>query len=106
METKKHKKHSAKPTAKVSSTLQRKAKGKPFSNAITVERLTKTSILIDHLSKARGSTLVELQAATGWQAHSVHGFMAGTLKKKGMSVGSEGKGAERRYRLLNFGAQP
>jgi len=42
-----------------------------------------------------------LQKAAGWQAHSVRGFLSGTVKKKlGLEVASEktGKG-ERRYRI-------
>jgi hypothetical protein len=39
---------------------------------------------------------------TGWQAHSVRGFMSGALKKKlKLTVTSkkEGKTGERRYRI-------
>lgn len=34
------------------------------------------------LRRPEGARLEELQAATGWQAHSVRGAMSGTLKKK------------------------
>jgi hypothetical protein len=34
------------------------------------------------LRREQGATLAEMQAATGWQAHSVRGYLSGTLKKK------------------------
>lgn len=47
-----------------------------------------------------GATLPELQAATGWQVHSVRGAMAGALRKKGYSITSEKpEGGLRRYRI-------
>lgn len=34
------------------------------------------------LERAKGGTLAELMTATGWQAHSVCGFISGTLGKR------------------------
>ena len=34
------------------------------------------------LEKSKGTTLAELMKATGWQAHSVRGFLSGILRKK------------------------
>ena len=41
-------------------------------------------------------TMIE---ATGWQAHSIRGAMAGALKKKGHSVTSEKAGDKRVWRI-------
>jgi len=41
------------------------------------------------LSRPSGATVAEMMKATEWQAHTVRGFMAGALKKKGHEVSSE-----------------
>jgi hypothetical protein len=48
-----------------------------------------------------GVTLAELMAATEWQAHSIRGFLSGTLgKKMGLTVESSKNGlGERTYRI-------
>ncbi len=57
---------------------------------ILTRRGTKQDILIEMLSRAKGATLADLVAATGWQAHSLRGAISGTLKKKlGLAVNSE-----------------
>ena len=64
---------------------------------------TKQRVCIDLLSRPDGASTEELQQATGWQAHSVRGFLAGTVKKKlGLTLVSD-KPAEgpRRYRIMS-----
>ena len=62
---------------------------------------TKTDAVLKKLKSAKGVTLEALMEATGWQAHSVRGFLSGTVKKKlGHSLISEtGKDGVRRYRI-------
>lgn len=51
---------------------------------------TKQAQLINMLRRPEGATISEIVAATGWQAHTVRGAMAGALKKKlGLEVTSE-----------------
>lgn len=52
------------------------------------------------LRRRQGATLQELMKATGWQAHSLRGFLSGTVSKKmGFSVKSEKRDdGERVYR--------
>jgi hypothetical protein len=62
---------------------------------------TKQATLIAMLRTAEGATIEEIMAATGWQAHTVRGAMAGALKKKlGLEVTSEKvEGRGRVYRI-------
>ena len=60
---------------------------------------SKTAEVLDLLRRPNGATLAELMKATGWQAHSVRGFLSGTLRKKlGLNVVSaKGGDGERSY---------
>ena len=44
-------------------------------------KTTKKQICIGLLKRRKGASIQELQDATGWQAHSVRGFVSGTVKK-------------------------
>ena len=43
---------------------------------------SKTVQVLELLKRPGGATSAELMAATGWQAHSVRGFLSGTIGKK------------------------
>ena len=61
---------------------------------------TKAAVIIDRLKSPDGATVGELKEATGWQAHSVRGFLSATLKKKhGLTIISEKRDGMRRYRI-------
>jgi hypothetical protein len=62
---------------------------------------SKTAKVLDLLQRPDGATLKEIMKATGWQPHSVRGFISGTLgKKMGLTVASsKGEDGERRYGL-------
>lgn len=59
----------------------------------------KASKITALLQRNTGATLVDLVKITGWQEHSIRGFMSGTLKKKqGVEVRStHEEGKPRRY---------
>jgi len=54
----------------------------PKPKAHTARDGSKKADIIRLLERAKGATLEELMSATGWQAHSVRGFISGTLGKK------------------------
>lgn len=60
---------------------------------------TKLATVIELVSRAQGASLAELQTATGWQAHSVRGALAGALRKKGHVITAAVQDGVRRYRI-------
>jgi hypothetical protein len=58
------------------------------------------------LSRPSGTTISAIMAATGWQAHSVRGFLAGVVRKGlGLTLQTEKANGERVYRVID-GAEP
>ena len=52
------------------------------------------------LRRPDGATLKELRKATGWQAHSVRGFLSGVSKKMGLKLEStKAEDRERSYSI-------
>lgn len=61
----------------------------------------KLGSLVVLLLRPEGAALEDMQAATGWQAHSVRGAIAGSIKKKlGFEVSSEKSEDGRIYRIV------
>ena len=61
---------------------------------------TKGGRIIDLLTQPSGATLTELMTETGWQAHSVRGFISGQLSRRlGFRVKSFKHDGERVYRI-------
>ena len=60
---------------------------------------SKTAKILAVLGRPGGASVTELLKATGWQPHSVRGFLSATVgKKMGLKVASaKGKDGERRY---------
>jgi FtsZ-interacting cell division protein ZipA len=77
------------------SRRSRKAAGKP-----NTERANKKAEVIALMKRARGATLAEIMATTGWQAHTVRGFVS-ILGSKGSEKieSSKDDAGERGYRI-------
>jgi hypothetical protein len=80
-----------------------KAGGAKASKASSTRRKqgTKAERILVLLRRSQGATVAELTKSTGWQAHSIRGFLSGTLKRKmKLTLKSERpEGKERRYRV-------
>lgn len=86
------------------STKPRPAKTTAPAKAATVAKRTKAksklALMLELLRRPEGATIDALVRATGWQAHSVRGALAGSIKKKqGLTVVSEKTEAGRVYRV-------
>ena len=63
-------------------------------------RGSKTAKVVDLLKRPGGATGADLMKATGWQAHSVRGFISGVLgRKMGLKVASTADHGQRRYSI-------
>lgn len=85
----------AKPAKKAKAAKSAKSSGKKRS----VREGSKQAQVLDMLRRKGGCTLTEIMKATGWQAHTVRGFISGTVGKKlGIEVKStKSDSGERTY---------
>jgi hypothetical protein len=62
---------------------------------------SKSAQVLTLLGRSNGATIAEIMRATGWQAHSVRGFLSGAVKRRmGLKLLSEQEeGKDRRYRI-------
>jgi uncharacterized protein DUF3489 len=62
---------------------------------------SKAAKILDLLKRPEGATLAAIMKATDWQAHSVRGFLSGTISKKmGLKVVSiKAEDGERTYSI-------
>ena len=82
-------------------TSKSKAAGTSAAATPPASRGSKTAACLGLLRRTSGASLPELMAATGWQAHSVRGFLSGTVRRKmGLTlVAEDGSDGVRRYRV-------
>jgi hypothetical protein len=101
-------------TAKRAAPPRRRTRVKPKAGPAIVQSTTtvrtrsmavrprpgsKTAKLLALLKRPRGASLKELLKATGWQPHSIRGFLSGTVgRKMGLKISSiRAESGERRY---------
>ena len=73
---------SGKKTAPVKKGAKGAKRAKVPEKAAGARQGSKTEAVLDLLKRPGGATTKELMKATGWQPHSVRGFLSGTLGKK------------------------
>jgi hypothetical protein len=77
-----------------------KARAKGQKQAPAARDGSKKAEVLAMMRRKDGATLAEIMKVTGWQAHSVRGFVAGTLKKMGIKAESfRSDDKERTYRV-------
>jgi Protein of unknown function (DUF3489) len=63
---------------------------------------TKHAQVVAMLQDRAGTTVAAIMAATGWQQHTVRGFLAGVVRKKlGLNLVSEPGDSGRVYRIID-----
>ncbi|MGI8742068.1 MAG: DUF3489 domain-containing protein [Bryobacteraceae bacterium] len=91
-------KHAAKPAKKVGRETQA-ARSKPAEEP-AADRPNKKAEVIAMMKRAKGATLAEIMDITGWQKHTVRGFVSILGSKGGQSVESSKNAAgERTYKI-------
>ena len=88
-----------KTTTKFTTKPKASKKAKSSVAGVPGKHSSKSASVLALLGSKDGTTITEI-AATGWQNHSVRGFLSGTVKKKlGREIASEVVDGERRYRI-------
>ncbi|MFL6352320.1 MAG: DUF3489 domain-containing protein [Bryobacteraceae bacterium] len=72
---------------------------KAASKRIVFREGSKAAQVCSLLSRPEGATLNEIRSATGWQAHTVRGFISRNVAKQGRKIRSFEKNGERVYRV-------
>ena len=94
------KKRAAAPSASPGAATARVPSAKGVAKPPKAEPNTKQSHVIAMLQSPTGATIAAMMKATGWQQHSVRGFLAGVVGKRlKLRLGSKKVDGERVYQI-------
>jgi hypothetical protein len=76
------------------------AKPTPAKKTTAPRAESKGAKIIEMIGRPKGATLAEIMKETGWQAHSVRGFLSTAAKKNRIKIeSSKNEGGERVYSI-------
>src|SRR5262249_17477501 len=104
-------------SSKTQTTARKTAKIKPTQSAVghrhrssaeqTGRTESKRARIIAMLRAPSGATIAAMAHATGWQQHSLRGFLAGVVRKKlGLNLVSAAGESGRLYRITDWTVSP
>jgi hypothetical protein len=95
-------KRKSQTSAKPRSAMKARSKAKRAKPIVRHNsRASKQAAVVALLNRPQGATIAAIIAATGWQSHSVRGFLAGVVRKKlRLTLQSEKTDGERVYRVI------
>ena len=93
--------HETKKAGKPAAKKEARMANKKATKDSVPREFSKKAIVLDLLRRKDGATMAEIAKATGWQNHSIRGFISGNLTKKmGLVVESaKNEAGERTYRI-------
>ena len=100
--------HGKEPKPRRSKSRQKRARktssattGRTKKSGATSTRANKKAEVIAMMERTQGATLPEIMKATGWQAHTVRGFVSILAGKGGQKIeSSKSEADERTYRIV------